>query len=88
MWDIRAFDGATHVTEPERQAFEALLDAGLRVTSPFEGFSYWDYKAARFQRGQGMLIDFQLSRGALEAKEGFIDVEERALRRALLTMRQ
>lgn len=77
VWDIRAFDGATHVTEPERQAFEALLDAGLRVTSPFEGFSYWDYKAARFQRGQGMLIDFQLSRG-LEAKEGFIDVEERA----------
>lgn len=77
VWDIRAFDGKTHVTEPERQAFEQLLESGLQVSSPLEGFSYWDYQAGRFQRGQGMLIDFQLSRG-LEVDNTFIDVDERA----------
>ncbi|WP_025253643.1 exodeoxyribonuclease III [Corynebacterium vitaeruminis] len=76
VWDIRAFEGKTHVTEPERQAFESLLDAGLDITSPLEGYSYWDYKGGRFQRGQGMLIDFQLSRG-LRPTNSFIDVDER-----------
>ncbi|WP_123959452.1 exodeoxyribonuclease III [Corynebacterium pseudopelargi] len=78
VWDIRAFDGLTHVTEPERQAFEHLLDTGLRVTSPLEGYSYWDYKAGRFGKNEGMLIDFQLASTQLVPKHAFIDVEERS----------
>lgn len=75
VWSMAAFAGKTHVTEPERQAFAALLDTGLKVTSPYSGYSYWDYKGARFARGEGMLIDFQLSN--LNATGSFIDVEER-----------
>ncbi|GAA1471594.1 exodeoxyribonuclease III [Corynebacterium felinum] len=77
VWSMAAFAGKTHVTEPERQAFDALLDAGLSIASPIDGYSYWDYKGARFQRGEGMLIDFQLCRD-LNPTTSFIDVEERA----------
>lgn len=77
VWDMSAFIGLTHVTEPERQAFAGLLEAGLQISSPTMGFSYWDYKGGRFNRGEGMLIDFQLARG-LTVVRSFIDVEERA----------
>lgn len=53
----------THVSPPEREAFQALLDAGLtdvvRDLVP-EGYTYWDYKQLRFPRNEGMRIDFVL----------------------------
>ena len=62
VWDMRVFDGATHVSQPEREAFTGLLDAGLvdvvRERAP--GFTYWDYKAGRWNKNQGMRIDFVL----------------------------
>ncbi|MCS4536139.1 exodeoxyribonuclease III [Corynebacterium sp. HS2168-gen11] len=76
VWDRAAFTGLTHVSEPERQAFEHLLDAGLTVASPQDGYSYWDYKGYRIERNEGMLIDFQLARD-LSVVHSFIDVEER-----------
>lgn len=81
VWDISVFEGNTHVTEPERAAFEQLLEAGLAETNPGPGtFTYWDYKGARFLKGEGMRIDFQLASPALVAVAGntFVDVEERA----------
>jgi exodeoxyribonuclease-3 len=41
----------THVSPPEREAFQALLDAGLHDTvRPLvpTGYTYWDYKQLRF----------------------------------------
>jgi len=64
----------THVTEPERAAFEYLTDV-LPIVSPDE-YTYWDYQARRFDRNQGMRIDFQLSREPAIA--GFVDRKERA----------
>lgn len=82
VWDIGFFEGRTHVTAPERDAFAALEDAGfVDVTRRFTegGWTYWDYQAGRFDRGQGMRIDFQLASPALAATAagGFIDVDER-----------
>lgn len=77
VWDITAFIDHTHVTEAERQAFAGLIEAGLTVTSPTSGYSYWDYKGGRFPKNEGMLIDFQLARG-LHATGSFIDVAERS----------
>ena len=77
VWDITAFINHTHVTEAERQAFAGLIEAGLTVTSPTSGYSYWDYKGGRFPKNEGMLIDFQLARG-LHATGSFIDVSERS----------
>jgi len=53
----------THVSPPEREAFQALLDAGLSDTvRPLVpgGYTYWDYKQLRFPRNEGMRIDFIL----------------------------
>lgn len=81
VWDIAAFEGKTHVTEPERAAFDGLIEAGLKETTPGPGtYTYWDYKGARFLKGEGMRIDFQLASPALAATSGetFVDVEERS----------
>lgn len=81
VWDMAFFEGKTHVTDPERVAFENLLDAGLiEVTRDFTTgqFTYWDYQQMRFQRGQGMRIDFQLASKSVRAVSALIDADERS----------
>lgn len=58
---------STHISPPERAAFEAFASAGL--TDPVrplvpEGFTYWDYKQLRFPRNEGLRIDFILGSSA------------------------
>lgn len=84
VWDIAAFDGATHVTEPERAAFRALIDAGfadvVRPHAPGPGvYTFWDYQQLRFPRREGMRIDFLLGSPAFaDAVTGaHIDRDER-----------
>jgi exodeoxyribonuclease-3 len=62
VYDPAAFVGATHVTEPERERFRALLDAGtvdaFRELHPDEpGFTWWDYRQGHFHRKMGLRID-------------------------------
>lgn len=84
VWDPSFFIGKTHVTEPERAAFQGLEEAGLEeVTRQFTEetrYTYWDYTALRFQKNQGMRIDFQLSSAnlATRARDAMVDVAERA----------
>ena len=83
VWDISAFEGKTHVTEPERAAFDMLLESGLTEVTrglTHEKYTYWDYKGMRFQKGEGMRIDFQLASESLAglAKDAFVDTEERS----------
>lgn len=65
---------STHISPPEREAFQALLDAGLEdVVRPLvpTGYTYWDYKQLRFPRNEGMRIDFVLgSRAFADAVAG------------------
>ena len=73
VWDITAFAGSTHVSVPERQAFEALAGLGYREVSreyvPGVGqYTYWDYQQSRWARGQGMRIDFAYCSPALADK--------------------
>lgn len=78
VWDIDFFKGKTHVSEPERAAFEMILEAGVREFKPKERYTYFDYKSARFERNQGMKIDFLLATEALHDKRTWVDLEERA----------
>lgn len=74
VWDITAFEGATHVSAPERAAFQAFLDDGLvDITRDrgVEGYTYWDYQQLRFPRNEGMRIDFIL--GSPEFDELVVD---------------
>jgi exodeoxyribonuclease-3 len=66
VWDAARAHGGTHVSEPERAAFRALLDWGLvdtwRATNPdLRRFTWWDYRAGNFQRNEGMRIDHLLA---------------------------
>ena len=79
------FATSTHVTPPERAAFQRFLDSGYvdlvrpHVSGP-DGFTYWDYYRQRFERNRGMLgIDFLLGSPGLAERvsHAFVDREER-----------
>ena len=84
VWDMSVFTYSTHVSEPERAAFRAIVDAGFadvaRPYTPGPGvYTYWDYVRLRFPRREGMRIDFVLGSPALAARVdgASIDREER-----------
>jgi len=82
VWNIDDFAGLTHVTPPERQAFEAFEQIGLvDVVRPLvpDGYTYWDYQQLRFPRNEGMRIDFILGSEpfAQRVQSAVIDREER-----------
>lgn len=67
VWDIQAFEGKTHVSQPERDAFQAFMTAGFtEVTRErVDNYTYWDYQQLRFPKNEGMRIDFVLASPAL-----------------------
>ena len=81
VFDPAQFRTSTHVTPPERAAFQAFLDDGYaevtRAHAP--GYTYWDYYRQRFERDRGLKIDFVLASPALAARVSgaFVDREER-----------
>jgi exodeoxyribonuclease III len=86
VWDPGAFEGSTHVSDPEREALRSLIDWGLvdvfRQRYPeAEGlYSYWDYTAGRFHKRQGMRIDYVLASAPL-AGRSTLDVVDRNARK-------
>jgi exodeoxyribonuclease-3 len=65
VWSPKAFEGATHVTEPERAAVQDLCKWGLvdafRARYDNERlFTYWDYRRGDFHQHRGMRIDLVL----------------------------
>ncbi|MCU1690760.1 MAG: Exodeoxyribonuclease-3, partial [Jatrophihabitantaceae bacterium] len=73
LFDPAAYEGHTHVTEPERAALEALQALGLRDVVrdrwPTEQvFSYWDYRAGMFHKNLGMRIDLVLASTAVASR--------------------
>jgi exodeoxyribonuclease-3 len=63
VWDTSVFVGSTHVSPPERAAFQHFEQLGLTdVVRPLvpTGYTYWDYKQLRFPHNEGMRIDFVL----------------------------
>jgi exodeoxyribonuclease III len=84
VWDMSVFTHSTHVSEPERAAFRAIVEAGyadvVRPYAPGPGvYTYWDYVRLRFPRREGMRIDFVLGSPALAARAtgALLDREER-----------
>ncbi|WP_455135180.1 exodeoxyribonuclease III [Schaalia cardiffensis] len=77
VWDMSAFDGATHVSEPERQAFFAFAEDGWtevtrdRVTN----YTFWDYQRLRFPKNEGMRIDFVYASPALAPSVSAAQIE-------------
>jgi exodeoxyribonuclease-3 len=66
VFDPAAYEGQTHVTEPERDALGELQALGLRdvVRDRWPDqrvFTYWDYRAGMFPKDLGMRIDLVLA---------------------------
>ena len=65
VWSVKAFQGATHVTGPEREAVAQLrewgmVDAFRAVYDEDRLFTYWDYRRGDFHEHRGMRIDLAL----------------------------
>jgi exodeoxyribonuclease-3 len=81
VFDVTQFAKSTHVTPPERAAFQGFLDDGYaevtRAHAP--GYTYWDYYRQRFERDRGLKIDFVVASPALASRvtDAFIDRDER-----------
>ncbi len=83
VWDAAAVHGGTHVSERERAAFQALLDAGLsdayrsRHDEPGR-FSWWDYRAGMFHKNLGMRIDHLLVSPSVAARVVDAEIDREA----------
>lgn len=84
VWDIAAFEGATHVTAAERAALAALRETGLSEVVPRalkydRPFTYWDYRQLGFPKNRGMRIDLVFGNEPFTAavKDAYVDREER-----------
>jgi exodeoxyribonuclease III len=86
--DPRLWNGRVLFSAPERAAFRALLDLGLKDSfrlfeQPDSSYSWWDYRMNAFRRNLGLRIDHillseELAERALRSR---IDRSVRALER-------
>lgn len=82
VWSMEFYLDKSHVSPPERAAFQAVVDAGfadvVREHTP-GAYTYWDYQQLRFPKNRGMRIDFVLGNAPFAARVqgAAIDREER-----------
>ncbi len=65
VWNPASFEGATHVSAPERAALAeleawGLVDAFRILYDQDQLYSWWDYRAGDFHQHRGMRIDLVL----------------------------
>jgi exodeoxyribonuclease III len=83
VWDPRACHGGTHVSAPERAAFDRLLQFGLtdvyRARHPEPGrYTWWDYRAGMFHKNYGMRIDHLLVSAPLAERTIHAEIDREA----------
>ena len=83
VWDARACHGGTHVSGPEREAFERLCRWGLvdayRLHHPEpERYTWWDYRAGNFHKNFGMRIDHLLVTEPLKSRVLWAEIDREA----------
>ena len=79
-WRGEEGDGSLFHTGEERSRFGALLDLGLRDlfrerNRDTRAFSWWDYRAGAFPRGQGLRIDFLLATSPVLDRVAAVEVD-------------
>jgi exodeoxyribonuclease-3 len=83
VWNALACHGGTHVSPPERAAFQRLLDWGLvdayrRHHPEPDRYTWWDYRAGDFHRNVGMRIDHILASAPLAARSVGAEIDREA----------
>ena len=84
VYDPAVFEGATHVSPPERERLGALLDRGLtdvfrhHYPEATRAFSWWDYRRGDFHEGRGMRIDLVLASSPVADRVEWIIIDRNA----------
>ena len=83
VWDPAACHGGTHVSPPEREAFDRLCRWGFadayRLHHPEpERYSWWDYRAGMFHKNYGMRIDHLLVTDAVAKRIVWAEIDREA----------
>jgi exodeoxyribonuclease-3 len=84
VYDPAVFEGATHVSPPERDRLRALTDRGLadvfRLQYPDAArtFSWWDYRRGDFHEGRGMRIDLVLASAPVVERTEWVVIDRNA----------
>jgi exodeoxyribonuclease-3 len=83
VWNAKACHGGTHVSAPERAAFDrlsawGLVDAYRRHHPEPDRYSWWDYRAGDFHRNVGMRIDHLLVTPPLAARTVAAEIDREA----------
>ena len=86
VYDPVAWQGNVLISEPERTAFQGLLQLGLRdafrlFEQAEKSYSWWDYRMMAFRRNMGLRIDHILVSPALQCASCIIDKAPRKLER-------
>ena len=83
VWDPKACHGGTHVSPPEREAFDRLCRWGLidayRLHHPEPGrYTWWDYRAGNFHKNFGMRIDHLLASRSVAGRVVWAEIDREA----------
>jgi exodeoxyribonuclease-3 len=84
VYDVKAFEGETHVSADERKRLQEILDWGLvdvfREQWPDENklYTWWDYRQGMFHKGKGMRIDLLLATEPLAKRATFALMDRNA----------
>lgn len=81
--DPAKFVGATHVSDPERRSLQELEQWGLTdlFRHHYDGdrmFSWWDYRAGAFNKGEGLRIDLILGTATVCARSHWTIIDRQA----------
>jgi exodeoxyribonuclease-3 len=79
-WNEAALRGHIFHTPEERERFQRLLASGwtdlFRSLNPeARAFSWWDYRAGAFHRGQGLRLDFLLATPPVAARVRSVEID-------------
>jgi exodeoxyribonuclease-3 len=83
VWDASKCHGGTHVSPPERAAFDrltawGLVDAYRRQHGETQRFTWWDYRAGNFHKNYGMRIDHLLVTPPIAARTVWAEIDREA----------
>ena len=83
VYDPAEFEGATHVSEAEREALGAIEAWGLddvfrRHYADGGLFSWWDYRGGNFHKRKGMRIDLVLASSPLAERSTAVLIDRNA----------
>ena len=83
VWSPKAFQGSTHVTQPERDELIRLCEWGMvdAFRALYDGdrlFTYWDYRRGDFHEHRGMRIDLVYLTARLAARLQWAIVDRNA----------